>query len=490
MPVDELNKAKSGVQLTEADKAIGRRNFLKAAAALPAVGAFAYTAAQAGPLKIGIVGTGMEGRILISAMNPKYTYIVAMCDIRPDNQVFGKWTIEQSGHAQGDALRVYTDYKEICRDPEVEAIVVATPLHTHAPISIEAMKCGKHVLTEKTMAFSVQECLDMIKTSQENNVNLQVGHMRFYNPLYWDAFRMVKDGLLGNVYHIRAMWHRNTDWNYWAHIDKKSYYDMLQDKAKFDPKKYGYDDLMHMVNWRWYKEMSHGLWTELCSHQIAITNWMFGDDKGDALPTAVMASGGKYKVWEDFENFNLYERNWPDEEEQAWKKTYTKKDDDARTISDHAYAIFEYPNNRTASYSAIQSNSLDNCYEQIMGTYGTVILANENEYYLFWEPGWDEAKAKQAVEGVKGTTTAVSQENKSGSAFQAHVSAKATGGAVSSDMAPTEPYKYEFMGFADTIRRGAPNLCDGKRAMMAAQSVYAAQEALETKKRVEIKPVI
>jgi predicted homoserine dehydrogenase-like protein len=140
MPIDELNKARSGIQLSEADKAIGRRNFLKAAAALPAVGAFAYTASQAGPVKVGIVGTGMEGRILIQAMDPKYTYIVAMCDIRPDNQAFGKWTIAQAGHAQGNALRVYSDYKEICQDPEVEAIVVATPLHTHAPISIEAMK--------------------------------------------------------------------------------------------------------------------------------------------------------------------------------------------------------------------------------------------------------------------------------------------------------------------------------------------------------------
>ncbi|MGC9329574.1 MAG: Gfo/Idh/MocA family protein, partial [Candidatus Hinthialibacter sp.] len=459
MAVDELNKSRSGIQLTEGDKAIGRRNFLKAAAALPAVGAFAYSSAQAGPLKVGVIGTGMEGRILISAMNPKYTYIVAMCDIRPDNQVFGKWTIGQAGHAVGDALRVYTDYRDICRDPEVEAVVIATPLHTHAPIAIEAMKNGKHVMTEKTMAYTVDECLEMIKVAEENNVNLQVGHMRFYNPLYWDAFRMMKDGLLGNVYHVRAMWHRNTDWNYFAHIEKKSYYDMINDKSQFDPTKYGYKDLMHMVNWRWYKETSHGLWTELCSHQIAITNWLFGNENGDVLPTAVMASGGKYKTWEDFENFNLYERNWPDEEEQEWRRNYDKSDEKNRSISDHVYAIFEYPENRTVTYSAIQSNSLDNCYEQIMGTYATIILANENEYYLFWEPGWDENKAKMAAEGVKATQTEVSQEDQTGSAFSAHVSAKATGGGGASDMSPTEPYKWELMGFADTIKRGAPNLC-------------------------------
>ncbi len=470
------------MQLTEADKAIGRRNFLKAAAALPAVGAFAYTAAHAGPLKIGVVGTGMEGRILINAMNRKYNQIVAMCDIRPDNSDYGQNTITLAGHAKKGELRVYTDYKEICRDPEVEAIVIATPLHTHAPIAIEAMKNGKHVMTEKTMAFSVDECNEMIKVSEDNNVNLQVGHMRFYNPLYWDAFRMMKDGMLGNVYNVRAMWHRNTDWNYWAHIESKKYYNMI---AKgFDPAQFGYKDLQHMINWRWYKETSHGLWTELCSHQIAITNWLFGDKDGDVLPTSVMATGGKYKTFADQEELKYYEMKFS-KRDVKWKFNYTKKDDDEKTINDHIYAIFQYPENRTVTYSAVQSNSLDNCYEQIMGTYATIILANENEYYLYWEPGWDEAKAKKAAEG-QATEVEMSEENKEGSAMSAHESAKATGGGGASDMGKTEPYTYELMGFADTIRRGAPNLCDGKRGMLAAKAVYAAQEALKTGKPVKI----
>jgi len=105
------------MQLNEGQKEIGRRNFLKAVAALPAVGAFAYTAAQAGPVKIGIIGTGMEGRILIQAMDPKYTYIVAMCDIRPDNKAIGKWWLGQCGHSADP--RVYEDYHDLLNDPEV-----------------------------------------------------------------------------------------------------------------------------------------------------------------------------------------------------------------------------------------------------------------------------------------------------------------------------------------------------------------------------------
>ncbi len=464
------------MQLNEGQKEIGRRNFLKAVAALPAVGAFAYTAAQAGPVKIGIIGTGMEGRILIQAMDPKYTYIVAMSDIRPDNQAIGKWWLGQCGHSPDP--RVYEDYHDLLNDPEVEAVVIATPLHMHAPMAIDAMKAGKHAFTEKTMAFTVEDCQNMVKTSQETGKNLQVGHQRFYNPLYWDAYRMIHEGLIGNVYHIRALWHRNTDWNYWTFVEDKHYENLL----KFDPSKWGYKDPQHMVNWRWYSDTSHGMWTELASHQIAITNWFFGD----IAPTAVVASSGKYKTIEDQMRLSSYNQ-WKEGDERDRKRTY--KEDD-RNIADHIYAIYEYPGGRTVTYSAIQSNSYDNYYEEIMGTFGTIILKNENESYLFWEPGWDEASAKKAAEGQKSTGVAVTQEAKTGSAFAAHVSGEATGGGGASTMSPTEPYKWELMGFADTIRRGAPNLCNGVRGLLAAQACYAGQEAAETQKRIEIPKIV
>jgi len=123
-----------------------------------------------------------------------------------------------------------------------------------------------------------------------------------------------------------------------------------------------------------------------------------------------------------------------------------------------------------------------------MGTFGTIILSSENEYYLFWEPGWDEAKAKDAAAGVKAEAS-VADEAESGSAFAAHVSGEATGGGGASDMSKTEPYKWELMGFADTIRRGAPNLCDGKRGTQAAYACFKSMEAVRTGKKIEVPPL-
>jgi hypothetical protein len=206
------------------------------------------------------------------------------------------------------------------------------------------------------------------------------------------------------------------------------------------------------------------MWTELCSHQLAITNWMFGDGVNDAVPQRALASGGHYKQPEDF----------PPPTARIYEK-------DNRTIDDHVYAIFDYGEGRTVTYSSIHSNSFDNYYEEIMGTRATIILKNENEKYLFWEPGWDEEKAKQAAEAERTGTKVetVKEDHASGeSAFAAHVSGAATGGGGASDMGQLDPYMWELEGFAHTIRTGAPNLCDGVRAGRAAQAAFAGQDAI------------
>ncbi len=472
------------MQLTPAEKAIGRRNFLKAVATLPGVGAFALTSTNAGPVKAAVIGTGMEGRVLISQATPKYLYIVGLYDIRPDNLLQGKDLIKNAGHSPNP--KEYESYEQMLDDPEVEAIIIATPLKFHGPMTIQALEAGKHVFTEKTMAYQVEECVKMVQLAREKNLNLQVGHQRFYNPLYWDAYRMFSYGLLGDVYHIRALWHRNTDWNYWIHVNRNyevngETRDLKQDLLAMDPTKYGFENHQQLVNWRWYDPISRGMWTELASHQLAITNWFFHDENGkDQAPISVSASGGRYKTQRNQDLLPMY---------QGFENTesmldYRGYEDDDRDVDDHIYAIYEYANGRTVTYSAIQSNRFDNYYEQIMGTRATIILSNENETYLFWENGWDEDKAKKASEDTK---IEMSQEDLGGAAFQAHnTGAEATGGGGAGEFSPYDPYRWQLEGFAHTIRANAPNLCDGVRGTLAALSCVRGQEAVDKGETVKI----
>ncbi len=473
------------MQLTNEQKMIGRRNFLKAAATLPPLAGFAYTATNAGPVKAAVIGTGMEGRVLISQATPKYIYIVGLYDIRPDNMRQGSDLIKRAGHSP--TPKEYESYEQMLDDSEVEAIIIATPLKFHGPMAIKALQAGKHVFTEKTMAYTVDECVQMVKLARQNNLNLQVGHQRFYNPLYWQAYRMFASGLLGNVYHIRALWHRNTDWNYWIHVNRNyelesgEKIDLKPELMKMDPTKYGFENFQQLVNWRWYQPTSRGMWTELASHQLAITNWFFHDqNRNDQPPTAVLASGGKHKTQEDQDLLTSYP-SFPTQEELFEYRGYEKDD---RDVNDHIYAIYEYGKDRTVTYSAIQSNRFDNYYEQIMGTRATIILSNENEYYLFWEAGWSEDKSKKAG---KETQVDMSEEDLGGAAFAAHnTGAAATGGGGEGGFTPYEPYKWELEGFAHTIRTGAPNLCDGVRGTYAALACIRGQEALESGTKVKI----
>ena len=71
------------------------------------------------------------------------------------------------------------------------------------------MKAGKHVFTEKLMAHSVAECKEMCQVARDNNRLLAVGHQRHYSVLYDNANYLVQNGVLGEIRHIRALWHRN-----------------------------------------------------------------------------------------------------------------------------------------------------------------------------------------------------------------------------------------------------------------------------------------
>ncbi len=214
-----------------------RRNFLKGsllAAAVPAAGLgtfyAGYTATSPKPLRIGVVGTGDEGQVLLGALNPKLHDLVSIADIRPFNQhrafygdvssdaalaarpgilsVYG-WNTETQARKH---IKVYTNYRELisnAKNDGVEAIIIGFPLHLHAPAAIYAMRMGLHVLTEKLMGHSVANCKEMARAAADCSKHLATGHQRHYNILYQEASDTIRRGLLGNIHYIRAQWHRN-----------------------------------------------------------------------------------------------------------------------------------------------------------------------------------------------------------------------------------------------------------------------------------------
>merc|ERR1712146_77940 len=91
---------------------------------------------------------------------------------------------------------------------DIEGVIIALPLHLHAPVAIEAMLKGKHVLTEKLMAHNVAQCKWLGRVSEATQRYCATGHQRHYSILYDNAVNLIRWGLLGQIHHIRAQWHR------------------------------------------------------------------------------------------------------------------------------------------------------------------------------------------------------------------------------------------------------------------------------------------
>ena len=93
----------------------------------------------------------------------------------------------------------YTDAQQLIEDPDVNAIYVATPPSTHVEYAIASMKAGKPVYVEKPMAASYEECLEMVRISEETGVPCFVAYYRRTLPYFLRVKQIIDDGLLGDI---------------------------------------------------------------------------------------------------------------------------------------------------------------------------------------------------------------------------------------------------------------------------------------------------
>lgn len=503
-----------------------RRGFMKSLAVSGAAVAVATPAAYFGyksiagkPVKAVLIGGGDEGGVLVGEHNPAYLEFVAVCDIRPSNR---KRIFE--GEAKGlrkglnkvygnrvnkiKSLETYDAFiEELRNNKDIEAVVIALPLCMHAKAAIDAMKVGKdrgkpiHVLTEKLMAWNIKQCKQMIHTAKETGSILSVGHQRHYSLLYAHATEVVNAGILGDIRHIRALWHRNFSWPFdprtvkgemvsnvkqpfyrdgWfpaiTHLD----YDALADKKDI-LKKYGFDDIEHLIRWRLYQETGGGLMAELGSHQLDACSIFLGH----VHPLAVTGVG---------------------------VRSFFGPDRNNRDIDDHVFATYEFPGKNYAkdkhdivvvTYSSISTNGFENYGECVMGDRGTLIVEKEESVMLF-----PENQPGKVATPTRGTEVGVSAAGKdkpvleSGSTWGGPT-ASVTGTSVGPTGRVSRGYTEEMEDFAFCVRQWDAKQgyekdrdgkykqrltrCHGEIAMVDAIVALTANHAMRTHQRIEFK---
>ncbi len=190
-------------------KRIARRTFLKGAAA-GGVGfiflrdsrmAFGYSANE--KLNIAIIGCGGNGRSNLDSVAEEN--IVALCDI--DDRIIAD-TLKAYPKA-----RTFVDFREMLDDmrKEIDAVVVSTPDHTHAPAAAMAMRMGKHVYCEKPLTHSIYEARTLRDLARKHKVATQMGNQGTAASGFREAVEVIRSGAIGQVYEVHV-WSNRPIW--------------------------------------------------------------------------------------------------------------------------------------------------------------------------------------------------------------------------------------------------------------------------------------
>lgn len=134
-------------------------------------------------------------------------------------------TVEENARKAAEELGIkfYTaDYRQALTREDVDAVVVVTPTKYHREIVVAAAEAGKHILCEKPMAMTAEECRDMIEAAEKNHVKLQIGFMRRFDSNFVRAKELIESGAIGEVVSVRSLTHGPSVPQEWMYDIQKS----------------------------------------------------------------------------------------------------------------------------------------------------------------------------------------------------------------------------------------------------------------------------
>ena len=315
-------------------------------------------------VRIGVIGTANRGGQLMTAfMTHADMEIVALSDVRKSH-------MEEANKRLGGKAAMYGDFRKLLEQKDIDAVLVATPDHWHAIMTVDACNAGKDVYCEKPVSATVVEGRKMVEAARRNQRVVTVGLHRRSSPHYAQMAELVQSGKIGKVTAMRA-YHRSNmypsgigkdppseppadlDWNLWLGPRPERPY-----QANIEPYKF-----------RWWHLYSSQL-ANNGVHYIDLVRWITGDE----APSSVAAMGGKFAV------------------------------DDDRTIPDTLHANFELPSGRLMTVGVYEANGNRTLprpgYFEIRGTEGT-LYGDDSFYEIVPERGGQFQDAKPRREAVK-----------------------------------------------------------------------------------------
>jgi predicted dehydrogenase len=198
---------------------LNRRNFVKqtlGGVGVAVVGSGGITNAFALPtilsgkddrkIKLGFIGVGGMGtNLLRSCLSMQDVEIPAVCDTDPQAMSRAIGLIEKAGRKRPQEYsKGEGDYLNLVVRDDLDAVVIATPWLWHTPMCIAAMKAGKHVASEVWGASNIEECWDLVKTSEKTGMQCMMLENHCYDRIEMSVLKMVREGLFGEILHYEC----------------------------------------------------------------------------------------------------------------------------------------------------------------------------------------------------------------------------------------------------------------------------------------------
>ncbi|MCX4985342.1 Gfo/Idh/MocA family protein [Streptomyces sp. NBC_00572] len=190
-------------------------------------------------LRLGVLGYGLRGSLARTAH-------------RPDAGSRVTALAEHDARARAEAApafpgaRISTDHRDIVEDPDIDAVLVLTPDHTHADLACEALKAGKPVFVEKPLAVDIESCDAILRTAHETGTRLYVGH----NMRHMPVVRLMRDVIeRGEIGTVKTIWVRHF---------------------------VGYGGDWYFKDWHAERRYTNGLLLQKAAHDIDVLHWLAG----------------------------------------------------------------------------------------------------------------------------------------------------------------------------------------------------------------------
>jgi predicted dehydrogenase len=279
-------------------------------------------------IRIGIIGYGVRGNQLANSlgfMHPddvrnrqergtladwlgqEYlnVAVTGICDVFDNHAQFGLETAKNDVRPGGAGaprigVKRYSHYREMLEDKNIDAVIITTPDHHHAQMTIDAANAGKHIYCEKSVANTEDEVNRLYKAVSDSGVVYQLGHQITQNVIYRQAKEIINSDILGKITLVQTTTNRNTAHGSWIrHTDasgnpRPGCEETIDWKQWLGPAPYKPFSINRYYNWSLYFDYATGLIGQLFTHEYDAVNQILNL----GIPKSVTSSGGTY-FWKD-----------------------------------------------------------------------------------------------------------------------------------------------------------------------------------------------